>query len=634
MQIKQLYIADTLHNTILISDYEKEIISTQIFNRLHNISQNSTAYLTFPTNRTKRFEHSIGTMKLCGDIVYKSFINTSDKVANRLLGNLKKDIINNIIKSNILLNPNSYIHILEDSNMEKGLLENIENLDIKNVFYNGYTPANISDNNRILYLILFQAVRICGLLHDLGHPPFSHITENAINNVYKIVMAKQSNTKREMEFLEILNEYDIDKSGIQLHEKMGMKMTERLVSDLLYSNSHWYQDKPFDEKYFKILVFELVKCIFQENSFLMKTLHKLIDGVLDGDRLDYVSRDPINSGINSGVIEYDRLISCMKIIEKDGNFIFATNVKTLNTVEGFFLKRWNLYKDIINHHRVIKTDSLLQGCIENIMLDFLMKEDYDSEIKGIISKEYILPYDISALWMAIKLASSNTRYFNSLIQWDDGLLYSVLKKHYFMDYYNKNNNISYQLEELLSNKKNYYSLIKNNTDFDLFNQGFDDKFSNSIIMNDSNYKRISELLNKNYNDVPKIYILDSYIETYYDGTFNFKDFIKENTIKFINENYKQEIEDQIIVFKSISSGLKTEPSIYKDDNLVPFTKFSNVKKMLESEKYLMSFIHIYIKFKKNKEQNESSFYKKFLSDLGNYLANKLDENLIKLNVEV
>lgn len=74
MQDRQIYIADTVHNTILLSNYEKEVISTQLFNRLHNISQNSTAYLTFPSNRTKRFEHSLGTMKLCGDIVSIVFL--------------------------------------------------------------------------------------------------------------------------------------------------------------------------------------------------------------------------------------------------------------------------------------------------------------------------------------------------------------------------------------------------------------------------------------------------------------------------------------------------------------------------------------------------------------------------------
>lgn len=328
MQDKQLYIADTLHDTILISNYEKEVISTQIFNRLHNISQNSTAYLTFPTNRTKRFEHSIGTMKLCGDMVYHSFVNSSFEVIQDLLNSLKKDIINKIIDSYILKDHDKFVHILDDRNIERDILLKLEEIEFKNVFYNASTPANIRKENRILYLLLFQAVRLCGLLHDIGHPPFSHITEYAINNIYKKISQKENLNEREKEFLEILNEYEMNKKEIQLHEKMGSKMTDKLISELLYSNSEWYQGKDFYEKYFKVLVFELVKCIFNEKTILMKSLHKLIDGVIDGDRLDYVSRDPTNSGINSGIIEYDRLISSMKIIKEKENYFFTINIKT------------------------------------------------------------------------------------------------------------------------------------------------------------------------------------------------------------------------------------------------------------------------------------------------------------------
>lgn len=47
-------IGDTVHGTIQISKIEKEIISSSIFNRLHDISQNSTAYLTFPSSQIER----------------------------------------------------------------------------------------------------------------------------------------------------------------------------------------------------------------------------------------------------------------------------------------------------------------------------------------------------------------------------------------------------------------------------------------------------------------------------------------------------------------------------------------------------------------------------------------------------
>ena len=68
-------ITDVIHGTIYLSEIEKEIISTPLFNRLHYVSQTSTVYLTYPSNNSKRFDHCIGTMKLCGDIFYYSVKN-------------------------------------------------------------------------------------------------------------------------------------------------------------------------------------------------------------------------------------------------------------------------------------------------------------------------------------------------------------------------------------------------------------------------------------------------------------------------------------------------------------------------------------------------------------------------------
>ena len=72
---KSSVVADTIHGQIAISSFEKDIIATTLFNRLHGIHQNSTAYMTFPTNRTKRVEHSFGTMYLCGNIFSSSVCN-------------------------------------------------------------------------------------------------------------------------------------------------------------------------------------------------------------------------------------------------------------------------------------------------------------------------------------------------------------------------------------------------------------------------------------------------------------------------------------------------------------------------------------------------------------------------------
>ena len=75
---KGIYINDSIHGLIRLSEFEKQIISSVGFNRLHDVYQNSTVYLTYPSNRTKRFEHSIGTMKLCSDMFFYSIENATE----------------------------------------------------------------------------------------------------------------------------------------------------------------------------------------------------------------------------------------------------------------------------------------------------------------------------------------------------------------------------------------------------------------------------------------------------------------------------------------------------------------------------------------------------------------------------
>lgn len=70
---KEIYLGDSIHGLIRLTEYENRIIASVGFNRLHDIYQNSTAYMTFPSNRTKRFEHSIGTGREIFDRIIEYF---------------------------------------------------------------------------------------------------------------------------------------------------------------------------------------------------------------------------------------------------------------------------------------------------------------------------------------------------------------------------------------------------------------------------------------------------------------------------------------------------------------------------------------------------------------------------------
>lgn len=623
MQTKQIYIADTNHETVLLSEYEKEIISTKLFNRLHHISQNSTAYLTFPSNRTKRFEHSIGTMKLCGDIFYNAICNTSPEIIKQLFDEIEKVIINKIVTEKILDNADKYRPIIGDDNLANNgrSLKNFEQYDIDNIFYNRSIPSNLKEKQKFLYLIIFQSIRFCGLLHDIGHPPFSHITENSMNKIYQILKKKENEselTKREKEYIEIIGSYNERNNDFQLHEKMGMKMIDKLFSQMLFSENLSYNKLNFSEKYFKIIVIELTKLIFKEENVL-KPLHNIVAGTIDGDRLDYVNRDIANSGISNGKIEYNRLISSCKFddvkIKNDKKLEVIYNFKTINTIEDFFWKRWYLYKNIINHHRVSKTDAILQNCIELIIKDYLSLKDGNS----IEEENKVLPDDISGLWRAIKFAYSNNEYFDVLIQWDDNWLITVLKKYYFNDRFDKKEPLSYMLEEFLSNKKNYWSIIKNNNDFHKFSKTFEQNLDLTCIEMSKQYQKINEKYHLNYKN-RKMHVIFAYLDSVFDEKIDIKNIMD----KFIEKEYNSKIESFFIVSKKLKTGLDLEPIIYNFDETFSLSEFSNIKSILDVERSNYPYFYIYLKLKENDSLNKS-FKERFLKSFGKYLADEVNE---------
>lgn len=462
-----IYISDTVHGTIQISQIEKKIISTSIFNRLHNISQNSTAYLTFPTNRTKRFEHSIGTMHLAGKMFYSSIANAESDILKDFFNNLRT-IINERIE--VILKDRLYKHELGDKNFKRDKLKSYDKFTLDNNIKNIWLPSNVEKNDQFLYLVVMQAIRLAALLHDVGHPPFSHIAENALRDVWKSIDNKLNGEKKEeinkseKKYYDILSKY-FENNG-ELHEKIGNNITDRLFQSLIDTipKKQMLDEKIFENQEFLLMLKEMTTSILNEKKPILKNLHKLIDGSLDCDRLDYVSRDVVNSGFNNGIIEYDRMISSMKLLKNSKNeFIFCPQMKVINNIEDFFSRRWNLYTQIIFHHRVIKTDYLLYNCIKELIEKYL-KNDSSSEMVN-----NILPYDISGLWLAVEGDPSDDVFFNQLIQWDDSWLMVVLKKEFLsIPEEEKNEELKLlrnKLNELLANEKYYYSLIKKQDNF-------------------------------------------------------------------------------------------------------------------------------------------------------------------------
>lgn len=647
---KGIYLNDTIHGLVALSEYEKRIISTIGFNRLHDVYQNSTVYLTFPTNRTKRFEHSIGTMKLCSDMFFYSVLNASEKALNEMYKIFDNEF--SVILREIAQKP-------EFCDLKLGGVtpDKMPQIELDKLRHS-LIPNNVPPKYEIIHIILIQAIRAAALLHDIGHPPFSHIVENALKAAYQEYkdcdVTKNANLQK---YLEIMSKYFEDNK--KLHEQMGDEISNSILSEIIVRITD--EDERYNENLFEVLVWESVKRIFAEKG-AYGSLHRIIDSSLDGDRLDYVTRDSINSGMSSGEIDYTRIINDMQLIVDDGEIFFCIPLKTVNSVEDFIKRRFNIYKDIIYHHRVIKTDYLLEYAVRDLVKKYLNEPSQTS----MHNNKVVIPFDVSGLWFPLGNATIVEKS-NALSQWNDSWLMTVLKQIFYTEYYRNKNIVkgtseyilSQRLSELLRNNKCYYSVIKRSENFKIIDDAVRQSLAQHKDIIEQNVLKVNERSKKSELVAPP-----DGATVDISGTLDFIDEVLKSTSKsskgfimsFIARRYKAigitsieksirdiviketqdvftntRLYDTVVVFKRISIGL--DNPIYFYDNkgkISTLDDISGISDILRLDSDYLPVFYIYILMRDENsiiKEKRDMLLNRIGNKIGNMIAQAINETL-------
>jgi uncharacterized protein len=604
---KGIYLNDSIHGLIPLTEYERRIVSTIGFNRLHDVYQNSTVYLTFPTNRTKRFEHSIGTMKLCSDMFFQSLLNTTDSILNEFFQIFDREY------ATILDRIRQQTEVCEEK-LGSRLPKVMPQIELDKLRHS-LIPNNIPDRYKVMYLILIQSIRAAALLHDIGHPPFSHIVEFALKDVYLEYKDKEVNEKKNAkEFVEIMSKYF--EGDRKLHEQMGDEISEGILSKIIAPIAE--DDEKYNENLFELLILESVKRIFAEEG-AFKYLHKIIDSSLDGDRLDYVTRDVINSGMNSGKIEYSRIINDMQLIVENGEIFFCVPLKAVSSVEDFVKRRYNSYKDIIYHHRVIKTDYILEGIVKDLVRKYLnepiSKTQRDSEV--------LIPFDISGLWFPLGDKKSAIKA-NALSQWNDSWLMTVLRQIYYTEYYHNDQIeessgdyvLAQRLAELLRNSKRYHSLIKRSENF----KTIDDAVKSELMKHKDEIEAFLKKENELSCGEKSTVLIHQMLENMMKNSSGFVlSFITRHSKEMKIESFEQMVSkivkeetsrivtnlktyDTVTLFKRISIGLDSPIYFYNHKGTICTLKdISGIADILQLDSDYLPVFYIYILAKDEEE---------------------------------
>ena len=207
---------------------------------------------------------------------------------------------------------------------------------------------------------LIKSIRLACLFHDVGHGPFSHSGEEAMLKVMEKYHSEEIDEAKQL-----FNESDNNK--IPIHEYYTYKLIKNgEISQEILS----HEDEELRDFVADLVVKSGASQISKDNQKGYNIVRKIVSGQLDADRMDYLLRDSMMSGVQFGQVDIDRIIQNMAIVKNRKNvYQLAFHERALGNIEEMLDARFKMYRYFYNHHTVVATNELLRFAIDALIND-------------------------------------------------------------------------------------------------------------------------------------------------------------------------------------------------------------------------------------------------------------------------
>ncbi len=314
---KTYEIRDPIHGFIELNEWERDIVNHTVFQRLRRIRQLGLTDMVYPGAMHTRFEHSLGVMY----VATRMF----DEIVKRRLDFLKSELY--------------------------------------------FTKDGLGRD-----LIL---IRICSLLHDIGHAPFSHAAEE--------LMAKDPSTKK-----------------AHKHENYSAAIVTHLMSDVI-------ENHPLNQNY-HITAQEIADFLNNRPTLGRRLLWRsLVAGQLDADRADYLLRDSHHIGVAYGKFDLNRLLVTLTVAldPETESPVLSVEEGGEHAAEALILARYMMFTQVYFQHTRRAYDYHSVQALKNLLAKVQNKTD--------ATNEFTLP------------PPSSLKNIEQYLEWDDWRVFGMLR---------------------------------------------------------------------------------------------------------------------------------------------------------------------------------------------------------------
>jgi uncharacterized protein len=170
-----------------------------------------------------------------------------------------------------------------------------------------------------------RLIRSAALLHDIGHGPFSHVTEAILAELNQNNGTTNCGRKT------------------SIHEKIGQQL---ILNHEDFNGSLAGKDRE-----------EIVRLL--ANGFGERINHDIISGPLDADKQDYLLRDSYFCGVRYGVYDIAQLHQTLRSGSDGSETVLMVEGDGVHALEQFVLAKYYLTTQVYRHKVRLITDNML-----------------------------------------------------------------------------------------------------------------------------------------------------------------------------------------------------------------------------------------------------------------------------------